>query len=188
MKNLMIVAALFFSCSYAKAQPGGGDEQKAMMEYMMPGDMHKWMASIAGEWKTSNTMWMQPGAPPMTSEGTCKNEMMFDGRYMQTTHTSSIMGMPFTGIGMMGYDNALKMFVSTWIDNMGTGIMYGKGSYDAENKKIEIKGMMVDPMQKKEIAYREVFTIKDDKNMMMEMFADMNGKEHKCMELKYVKK
>ncbi len=33
------------------------------------------------------------------------------------------MGMPFEGMGIDGYDNLAKQYVSTWVDNMGTGIM-----------------------------------------------------------------
>jgi len=39
------------------------------------------------------------------------------------------MGMPFEGMGLDGYDNASKEYISIWIDNMGTGIMYMKGKW-----------------------------------------------------------
>lgn len=189
MKNLLIAAALFFTYSYAKAQPGSNPEaEKAMMEYMAPGEMHKWMASMAGEWTTSTTFWMQPGAQPMTAKGASSNEMMMDGRFLKMTQTGDFMGMPFQGMGIIGYDNALKMFVNSWIDNMGTGMMNGKGTANVKNKTIEIKGSMMQPMQKQETPYREVFTITDDKNMMLEMFTDAGDKEFKCMEVKYMKK
>ena len=42
--------------------------------------------------------------------------------------------MPFEGMGIVGYDNLLKKFVSVWIDNMGTGLMPGTGTYDAATK------------------------------------------------------
>jgi hypothetical protein len=36
--------------------------------------------------------------------------------------------MPFEGISTLGYDNAKKTFFSTWIDNMGTGMMVMEGN------------------------------------------------------------
>ena len=45
-----------------------------------------------------------------------------------------MMGQPFTGIGVTGYDNHAKKYLSTWIDSMGTGIfsMEGTASMDGE--------------------------------------------------------
>jgi hypothetical protein len=40
----------------------------------------------------------------------------------------------------MGYDNAKKKFVSTWIDNMGTGMMTAEGEWNPSKKSIEFKG------------------------------------------------
>ena len=45
-----------------------------------------------------------------------------------------MMGMPFQGMSTMAYDNGKKTFMSTWIDNMGTGILETEGTYDAGTK------------------------------------------------------
>lgn len=34
-------------------------------------------------------------------------------------------------MGIMGYDNAKKKFVSTWIDNLGTGIINMPGEWNS---------------------------------------------------------
>ena len=52
------------------------------------------------------------------------------GRYQEGTYSGDMFGMPFEGRGMVAYDNATEEFVSTWIDNMGTGMMVTKGKYD----------------------------------------------------------
>ena len=43
-----------------------------------------------------------------------------------------MMGTPFTGHGMTGYDNVTGKYWSTWTDSMSTGIMVSEGSCDAE--------------------------------------------------------
>jgi hypothetical protein len=40
----------------------------------------------------------------------------------------------FKGMGMDGYDNVKQKFVSSWGDNMGTGIILLEGDYDPATK------------------------------------------------------
>ena len=44
--------------------------------------------------------------------------------------------MQFKGMGVEGYDNVKKKFVSSWIDNMGTGIQFSDGTYDPATKTL----------------------------------------------------
>jgi Protein of unknown function (DUF1579) len=162
---------------------------KKMMEYGTPGEMHKMLASSDGKWTTDITMWISPTAPPQKSTGTCENKMVLGGRYQQSMHKSSMGGMPFEGMGTVGYDNSKKMFFSTWIDNMGTGMMMMEGPYDAATKTMNLKGKMRDCTTDKDCDVREVFKIIDDKNQMMEMYStEPGGKEMKVMELKLTRK
>ena len=161
---------------------------KAMMDYATPGDKHKWLASMDGEWTTETKMWMDPAAPPSTSTGTVTNRMVMGGRYQQGTYKGQMNGMPFEGVSTLGYDNAEKVFVSTWMDNMGTGIMYMKGKMDDATKTINFNGTMVDPATGKECKVREVVSFPDDKTQKMEMYGDQGGKEMKWMEMTMAKK
>jgi len=163
---------------------------QAWMTYMTPGDVHKMLAKSNGTWDGVVTMWdpMDPSKPPTTSKSTTVNKMIFGGRYQQSTHTGNMMGMPFEGVSMFGYDNAKKMLVSSWIDNMGTGIMTMEGAWDSTANTANLKGKMVDPMTGKDVEVREVFTFMDDKNQKLEMFCTQGGKEMKTMEILYKKK
>src|SRR5215213_2959322 len=106
--------------------PPGMDQaaMEAMMKAISPGENHKHVTRYAGDWTYAGKMWMDPGQPPTESTGTMHGEAILDGRYVQTVWKGNFMGMPFEGRGTNGYDNLSKQYVSTWIDNMGTGIMY----------------------------------------------------------------
>ncbi|RJP62222.1 MAG: DUF1579 domain-containing protein [Ignavibacteriales bacterium] len=163
------------------------DMMKAWQDYMTPGEMHKILANNIGEWTAEITMWMDPSQPPTKSEGTSVTEALLDGRYFQTKYTGMIMGMPMNGISLEGYDNAKKTFFSTWIDNMGTGIMLLEGTYDEASKTINYKGTSTDPTGK-EVKVREVVKIIDKDNTLFEMYTEQDGKETKSMEIKYTRK
>ena len=187
MKKIALpVCILLFVASGSQAVAQMDEKaQKAWMDYMTPGDVHKMLAKSNGAWKGEVTMWMAPGQPPSTMTATCTNTMLLGGRYLQSTNKGEMMGMPFEGIGVLGYDNATKMFTYTWIDNMGTGTMTLKGSWDNSTKSINLSGSMFDPMSGKETTVREVYTITDDNNQLVQMYSPgPDGKEYKNMEIK----
>lgn len=164
-------------------------KMKAWMDYMTPGEMHKMLASMSGKWSAETTMWEEEGKAPQTGSGVCENKMIMGGRYEVSNFHGTMMGMPFEGTNTIAYDNGKKMFISTWIDNMGTGMMNLEGTYDASAKALNLKGKCVDPMTGKDMEIREVTKMIDDKHQVMEMYnTPAGGKEFKSMEIKYTKK
>jgi len=205
MKNLLFAACtafLFIACDKVKMDVktekteewkpvDSATATKAWMDYATPGDMHKMLAKSDGEWNGANTTWMENGAKPMTSTSEATNKMIFEGRYQISEHKGNFMGMPFEGMSITGYDNAKKKFVSTWIDNMGTGIMNMEGEWNASTKSIEFKGKMTDPARPgKDCEVREVYTFVDDNTQKLEMFGpdSKTGKEFKTMEITFTRK
>jgi hypothetical protein len=189
MKRLtfaLLATFLFATLSSTFAQ--SNDDMKAMAAYAAPGDIHKMLAKTAGTWTCAVTMWMTPGAQAMTSTTEAKNEMILGGRYLQQTNTGSFMGQPFTGVSTVAYDNAKKMFVNTWIDNMGTGIMVLTGTWDAASNTITLTGNEVDPSSGKDIPVKETLKIVDDNHEELAMYTTAGGKEFKNMEIKMVRK
>jgi hypothetical protein len=164
-------------------------EQQRWMQYMTPGEMHALMGKQDGDWHESLTFWMDPKAPPTKAESECSNSMILGGRYQESTHSGEMLGMPFEGKGIMGYDNIKKVFQSTWVDNMGTGIMFLEGPFDPKSNSITLTGKMVDPMSGNTSAVREVLTFVTEKKQKLEMYAtSKEGKEFKSMEINMDKK
>jgi Protein of unknown function (DUF1579) len=172
-----------------KAEVDSATMMKNWQDYMTPGDVHKMMASWDGTWTGEVTMWMYPGAPEQKSTSTAVNKMVFNGLYQQSTHTGDMMGMPFNGLSTVAYDIHKKEFMSTWIDNMGSGIMLLKGPWDDATKSITLKGKMTDPGTKADCDVRETFQIIDDKTQEMKMYITMpDEKEFNTMQIKYTRK
>jgi hypothetical protein len=162
---------------------------KKWMDYMTPGEMHAMLAKSNGTWNAEVTSWMTPDAPPNKSTGTATNKMILGGRYQQSTFKGSFDGMPFEGMSTLGYDNAKKKWVSTWIDNMGTGIMTVEGTQEAGSNVMKFEGSMTDPITGKECKIRETYTLVDDNTQKMEMYCTYpGGKEYKNMEIVYTRK
>lgn len=164
--------------------------QKAWEAYATPGEPHKMLAMDNGNWDCESTMYMSANDPkPMKTKMTGVSKMILGGRYQESRFTGNMMGQPFEGISTTAYNNASKQIESSWVDNMGTGIMHLKGNYDGTSKTMELKGECVDPMTGKNKPVRETYTVVDDNTRKMEMFdVDAAGKEYKSMELTMTRK
>jgi hypothetical protein len=162
----------------------GAAEMEAMQKAMSPGEQHKRLARRVGDWTYNIKVWMDPSQPPMESTGTMRGEMILGGRYVQTTWQGSFMQQPFEGRGMDGYDNIAKQYVSSWVDNIGTGIIYSTGTCDDSGNKCSMKGDMMDAMTGKKSYMRTETTWMTGNTFKNEMYGPgPDGKELKWMEI-----
>jgi hypothetical protein len=172
-------------------QPTQMDHQAMMDTYKKlstAGEPHKQLASLAGGWATKTKEWMDPSKPPMESTGTCEEKVLLDGRFLQQECTGEMMGQPFAGIGVIGYDNLTKKYVTTWISSMGTGIFFMNGTASADGKTITLHGSHPDPFEG-EMKHRAIWKFVDANTQTFEMYGGHgDAKEMKMMEITYTRK
>ena len=182
----MLSVLILFSFSAVYSQQGDqADMMKKWQEYMTPSAPHQALAKMVGTWKGAFTVYM--GGQETKSDGTAMYEMILGGRYLKGSFTGNMMGMPFEGFELDGYDNASKEYLSVWLDNFGTGIMYLKGKMDEKTKNLVYTGSEVDPTTGKEIPVKNVIKIIDDDHQVMEMYMVEGGKEVKNMQVEYTR-
>ena|ERR1041385_852892 len=177
-------------------QPSESDMMAMMMEIAKPGENHKLLQEGVGSWSYAVKWWMSPDAPPSESKGTSVARAVMEGRYIITDHTGKMqmpgpdgkmMDTEFKGMAVEGYDNAKKKFVSTWIDNMGTGIMHMEGTYDPATKTLTYTGEY-EMMPGTKTKVRQTIKLTDKNHRLYEFYEDRGGKEVKTMELTYDRK
>jgi hypothetical protein len=192
---LVIVWGCLFAAASAKAQ-GAADKPaapemdpkmaEAMQKASTPGEAHKKLMAHAGSWDASIKMWMDPKAPVMEAAGKAEFKPIMGDRYLQQEFTGNLMGQPFSGWGILGFNTILKRYESVWIDNMSTGMYRGEGTAD-KSGAIVIKTTGADPMTGKVTRGRDVWKI-EEKKMVLEMYMPAKGgKEFKTMEITYTK-
>jgi hypothetical protein len=156
--------------------------EKAMKDFSSPGPMHQWLASFNGEWDAEIISFMDPTKPD-TSKAVQTYSMILNGLYQEAKITGNMMGMPFEGRSLNGYDNAKKRFVSTWVDNISSGTTYMNGNYDTASTTLNLKGTQTNPSNGRNMNIREVMKIIDADTYRLEMYGDgPDGKEIKFME------
>lgn len=196
--KLLAAAAIALLARLALAQTGNQPpqmtpEQKAEMEAYMkastPGAPHQALASSAGSYDLKIKSWHEPGGPAMEDTGTATRAMALGGRVLVEEVSSSMMGTPFTGHGMSGYDNVTGKYWSTWNDSMSTGLMVSEGTCDAQGKTCGFTGSWNDPIKKGPIKARMTTRWTTPTTQIFDMYAPgKDGKEMKMMEITYTKK
>jgi hypothetical protein len=183
----------------AAGQPNEAEMMKQMRELSKLNENHKLLASLAGNWTYDIKFWMNPdpNAKPQESKGNATTKPVMGGRYF-VMDVSGKMQMPgpdgkmkdveFKGMGIDGYDNVKKKFVSSWIDNMGTGIEFSEGTYDPATKTFTYASEMeAVPGMKTKV--REVLKIADNDHHTFDWYEDRGkGQEAKTMEISYTRK
>jgi hypothetical protein len=96
-------------------------------------------------------------------------------------------GMPFTGMGLTGFNNLTGEYQSVWLDNMGTGMMISNGQFDAETNAISEAGSFSCPISgQKNMPFRSVWKVVDNDHYIYEMYTtDEAGAEFRMMEITY---
>ena len=193
--KVLMALALLVVCTSVVAQQkkDSAPDQKAMMEAMMkammPGDAHKLLEPMVGTFDVKVVAWMMPGQPPTDGKGTAVSTWVLGGRYVEQKFSGQFMGMPFEGIGYTGYDNVKKSYWSTWVDNMGTGVMTSSGSTGDGGKTWKFMSSMPDPMTGKDTPEESRLIVTDHDHYSMEMWSPgPDGKMMKMMEIAYARK
>jgi hypothetical protein len=151
-----------------------------------PGPEHKRLEAFAGDWDCTCTMFMPDGSK-MESKGKEKSKVIFGGRFIEGTFEGTMMGMPFTGKALMGYDNIKKCYINMWTDSTSTGIMMFEGKADAAGKVITMTCEHKEP-DGKMVKCTSVTTNHDENTHTFDMYMTQpDGKEMKCMSIKYVR-
>jgi uncharacterized protein DUF1579 len=191
LTGLCLVMSASLAAAKDKKQQKQMDPQTMMEVYKKlatPGEPHKQLESLAGSWTTQTKEWMEPGKPPAESSGSADMKMLLDGRFLQQEFSSTMMGQPYSGIGITAYDNLRKKYVSTWIDSMGTGIFLMEGTASADGKTITLKGGHDEPGGG-HMTHRAVWKIVDSNTQTFDMYGTHgHGKEMKMMEITYTRK
>jgi hypothetical protein len=190
-------AAATGSAVTSSSQPNQQEMMKQMMEMAKLNENHKLLADLDGNWTYTIKFWMNPdpNAKPEESKGTAVRKSIMNGRF-STLDVTGKMNMPgpdgkkkemtFVGHGIDGYDNAKQKFVGSWIDNMGTGIMFAQGTYDPATKTFTYNSEY-EAVPGMKTPIREVIKLTDNNHHILEWYENRGGQEVKTMEINYTR-
>ena len=151
--------------------------------------VHAQLARLVGEWSGTTKTWFEPDVVADESPMTGTMRPALGGRFIVHEYTGQLMGKPFEGLAIYGFDLATNKFQSAWADSfhMSTGIMFSEGepgdrfsvlgSYDAGGPDVPRWG------------WRTEIDVLDDDNIVVTAFnISPEGDEAKATETRYLRK
>jgi len=173
------------------AQSHAGNNQEEMMRKVeaagTPGPAHKALQPLVGNWKAEVKCWMDPAGSPEVTQGTAKANWVFNGRFLEEEFHGQMMGKPFTGRTLMGFDNTKQTFNSVLVSDTQTSMFTSEGKGDSGNKVITLEGKASCPATgRKDIPMKTVLRVISPDKHVLEMFDGSKGVA-KTMEITYVR-
>src|SRR6185295_804404 len=74
------------------------------------------------------------------SQATAHGSWILNGRFLQEDFRGEMMGKPFTGRTVLGFDNVKQTFNSVWVSDMQTSMFVTEGRGENGNKVITLEG------------------------------------------------
>ena len=170
-------------------QKSDGDKAEMMKKMEIagtPGPAHKALAALVGNWKAEVKCYMEPGGAPQVSQATAKANWTLKGRFVEGEFHGEMLGKPFIGKSLLGYDNAKQKFVSVWLSDIQTSMFTSEGKGDNENKVITLEGKGDCPATgRKDVPMKQVFRVLSPDKYTFEMFDGSKGEDVRTMEITY---
>jgi len=151
-----------------------------------PGPAHQVLKQLVGSWKAEVKCWMDPSAPPAVSAGTSKANLVFGGRFLEEEFHGEMMGRPFTGKTLMGFDNTKQTYNSVWFCDTQTSLVISEGKADSANKVITLECHVSCPgTGQKDMPMKSIYRILGPDKHTFEMFD--STRNVRTMEITYTR-
>ncbi len=148
-------------------------------EMEKPGEHHKHLKMMAGTWEVKSKFHMVPGQTiEMTGVEVAK--MQPGGFWLISNFTGKFMGAPFHGHSVLGYEAHKKKYVGMWADSIASVMVTSTGTCTKDGKVHTMIGKSFDPMQKREVTYKQVTEIKDANTKIFHMY-DVQGENERLI-------
>ena len=154
-----------------------------------PGPWHAFLAQRAGKWNVAGRIWNDPEGEPSLSSGESKLELVLGGRFLQERHKGRKGEIEYTGLGLLGFDNADSTVTAVWYDDLGTRTSVLTGRAGSPGQPVELRGAMTDPASGRRLALRVVLTWVGANEQRWDYYGAPEGfDEARLMELTYTRR
>ncbi len=148
---------------------------------------HEDLKKNVGTWDAQMKWYMGPQV--MESKGVARAKLIWGGRFLKQIFDGEMMGKPFTGMLLLGFDTIEKRYTSIWLDSASPIISVAHGT--AKDGATRLEGMEPDyrnPAGKKHKSITVIKWNNDDQYTITMLHLDQQGKEVKGGEIIYTRR
>ena len=147
--------------------------KKKMEAAGTPGPAHKALGAFVGNWKAEVKCWCDPDGPANVSQGTSKASWALNGHFVEEEFHGEMMGKPFIGRTLMGFDNIKQTFNTVCVNDMQTAIFTSEGKGENGNKVLTLTGTSnCAATGQKDIPMKTVYRVTGPDKYVLEVFKD----------------
>ena len=179
LKRLSLIAGLVGAGVLSATEP-----PPAMPPMPKPGPQHEWLRKMDGEWLAVVKDHMTPGAKDSAATWTCKE---MGGFWELCDAKGEMMGQPFMGHEIMGYDMKKKKHTAVWVDSVGDYMMFMEGTATPDGKTTTLWGK-APGMDGKMASWKSVTEWTDDDHMSYKYWVMQGKKAVLMLEIAYTRK
>ena len=160
------------------------DPQERFEPRGAPGAGQKYLLKYVGDFEVVRTLSFREDQP-VKSNGTCKQTMVQEGRFLQSDFVFEGAGGKTTGMGLIGFESNTKLFTSVWIDSRQTkmSLRQSKTPFDGEQIVLYSRSLAEDGKAGRQS--KTITKLEDDGRKIVHRQFNMaqDGKERVVMEL-----
>lgn len=158
----------------------------------MPGPRkeHAYYHRFEGSWDAAGELKM-PGGAMVQMNGTLEARMGCNGTWLISDFHGNMMGMPYNGHALQGFDPASKKYIGIWVDMMRSDLDPMVGTLDADGVLVS-EGMVPNPLVPgTKVRARSKFRFEGPDRMVYEEYLnipDDSGEWQKWMTIVHTRK
>ena len=131
---------------------------------------HTLLRRDEGVWNATIQIVPAPGASPEVSHGTETNVLGPGGLWLISDFKGQVMGEPFQGHGVLGYDPVKKKYVRIWVDSTQAFLWPSEGTYDPSTRTLTL-WMESPDSSGQTVRFKTTTVWKDDNTRVYTMYA-----------------
>jgi len=187
-----IASAIALSASLAWPQ---AQELPAMVRNGLPGEMHKRLDALAGEWDVEKTIYIAGGTPdkPLIAKGlVCSRIWIAEtgNRHMVDVTQGTLGGNPYYRLGVLSYSTMDKRYEWNTVDALNTMMMTYKGAPGSATVGGDIvmtgeftdQGVLGKPYIGKTIGQRTTIRIDAPERHVVELYFTAPGEKERLVD------
>ncbi|HEY2785549.1 MAG TPA: DUF1579 family protein [Fimbriiglobus sp.] len=169
--------------------PQKRDPQQAIEPKSDPGAGQKFLQKFVGNWDVEKKFFPRGGGEPTVSKGTCKQELIHAGHFLQSEFRFDAPGGgKATGTGLIGFEPSTGLFTSVWADSRQTRMSFRKSKEKFDGEKIVLYGMGLGSEPTRQSKTYTTLEDKGAKIVHKQVSVAADGTERPVMQLTMTKK
>lgn len=189
LRTIAVVVLVMVGAAAQDAKPP--DAQSRFEPRSGPGAGQAFLKRFVGDWEVAKSFYPRAGGGPVRQNGTCRQAMIHDGRFLESTFTFGEGSAQTTGRGLIGFEPETGLFTSVWTDSRATRMSIRQSAAPFDGKEIVLFSRALGPDGTRSPRQSRTVTRLEDNDRVVlhrQFIPSQDGQERLIMELRMTRR